>query len=72
MMYAQAHNAHDRLGRWLLTECVNGLENYADLRRALTESRGTIKVSCDAAAIERTHTAASDGHRLFRPNGEFR
>jgi len=43
----------------LLTDPVRGLENYADLIRILTDTRGSIKVYCDIAAIERATTAGA-------------
>jgi glucose 1-dehydrogenase len=36
----------------LLTHPVKGLENYAEMIRLLTESKGAIKVYCEVAAIE--------------------
>ncbi|HEY6904976.1 MAG TPA: glucose 1-dehydrogenase [Candidatus Acidoferrales bacterium] len=45
--------------RKLLTHPVKGLENYADLIRILTETKGTIKVYCDVAAIEEARTVGA-------------
>jgi len=36
----------------LLTHRVNGLQNYAEMIRLLTEAKGTIKVYCEVAAAE--------------------
>jgi len=47
--------------RKLLTHSVKGLENYADLIRILTESKGSIKVYCEVAALEGAHTATAIG-----------
>src|SRR6516225_3601492 len=41
----------------LLTHPVKGLENYAEMIRLLTESKGAIKVYCEVAAIEGAQTA---------------
>jgi len=43
----------------LLTHPVKGLENYAEMIRLLTESKGAIKVFCEVAAIEGAQTAAA-------------
>ena len=43
----------------LLTHPVKGLENYGEMIRLLTESKGTIKVYCEVAAIESVQTAAA-------------
>jgi len=45
----------------LLTHPVKGLENYAEIIRLLTDTKGAIKVYCEVAAIEgqQTATAAS-------------
>jgi len=45
----------------LLTDEVRGLENYADLIRILTESKGSIKVYCEVADIDGTQTATARG-----------
>ncbi len=45
----------------LLTDQVKGLENYADLIRILTESKGPIKVYCEVAAIDGAQTATAPG-----------
>jgi glucose 1-dehydrogenase len=42
----------------LLTHPVRGLENYAEMIRLLTETKGAIKVYCEVAAIERKRAAA--------------
>lgn len=52
--------------RRLLTNRVKGLENYADLIRILTESRGSIKVYCEVAEIEETHTATAMGQTVHK------
>jgi len=38
---------------------VKGLENYEEIIRLLTESKGSIKVYCEVAAIEGAQTAAA-------------
>jgi len=38
---------------------VKGLENYAEMIRLLTETKGAIKVYCDVAAIKGAQTAAA-------------
>jgi hypothetical protein len=43
----------------LLTHPVRGLENYAELIRILTDTKGSIKVYCDIAAIERANAAGA-------------
>lgn len=43
--------------RKLLTHPVKGLENYAEMIRLLTETRGAIKVYCEVAAIEGSQAA---------------
>jgi glucose 1-dehydrogenase len=43
----------------LLTHPVKGLENYAEMIRLLTETKGAIKVYCEVAAIEGTQEAAA-------------
>lgn len=43
----------------LLTHPVKGLENYEEIIRLLTDSRGSIKVYCEVAAIEGAQTAAA-------------
>ncbi len=43
----------------LLTHRVKGLENYAEMIRLLTETKGAIKVYCDVAAIEGAQTAVA-------------
>src|SRR6516162_4348721 len=49
--------------RKLLTHLVKGLENYAELIRLLTETKGAIKVYCEVAAIEGAQeSAARDKH----------
>jgi glucose 1-dehydrogenase len=45
--------------RKLLTHPVKGLENYEDLIRILTETKGSIKVYCDVAAIEGARTVSA-------------
>ena len=45
--------------RKLLTHPVKGLENYTDLIRILTETKGSIKVYCDVAAIEGARTVGA-------------
>ena len=47
----------------LLTHTVKGLENYAEMIRLLTETKGAIKVYCEVAAIEGAQeSAARDKH----------
>src|SRR5262249_32815409 len=41
----------------LLTHMVKGLENYAEMIRLLTETKGAIKVYCEVAAMEGAHAA---------------
>lgn len=41
----------------LLTHPVKGLENYAEIIRLLTDTKGAIKVYCEVAAIEGEQTA---------------
>src|SRR6266513_2995917 len=43
----------------LLTHPVKGLENYEQIIRLLTESKGSIKVYCEVATIEGAQTAAA-------------
>src|ERR1700757_3803266 len=43
----------------LLTHEVKGLENYGEMIRLLTETKGAIKVYCEVAAIEGAQTAAA-------------
>ena len=43
----------------LLTHPVRGLENYAEMIRLLTETKGAIKVYCEVAAIERASKRAA-------------
>lgn len=43
----------------LLTDPVKGLENYAEMIRLLTETRGAIKVYCEVAAIEGAQKSAA-------------
>src|SRR5438128_486474 len=43
----------------LLTHPVKGLENYEEIIRLLTESKGSIKVYCEVAAIEGAQTAVA-------------
>ncbi len=43
----------------LLTHPVKGLENYQEIIRLLTDSKGSIKVYCEVAAIEGAQTAAA-------------
>src|SRR5271157_402621 len=43
----------------LLTHPVRGLENYAEIIRLLSESKGAIKVYCEVAAIEGEQTATA-------------
>lgn len=45
--------------RKLLTHPVKGLENYAEMIRLLTETKGAIKVYCEVAAIEGTQSAVA-------------
>ena len=45
--------------RKLLTHPVKGLENYAEMIRLLTETKGAIKVYCEVAAIEAAQSAAA-------------
>jgi len=45
--------------RKLLTHPVKGLQNYADLIRILTDTKGPIKVYCEVAAIEGAHMASA-------------
>ena len=45
----------------LLTHPVKGLENYEEIIRLLTDSKGSIKVYCEVAAIEGEQTAAAVG-----------
>ena len=47
----------------LLTHPVKGLENYAEMIRLLTETKGAIKVYCEGAAIEGAQTAAVKAKR---------
>jgi threonine dehydrogenase-like Zn-dependent dehydrogenase len=49
--------------RKLLTHLVQGLENYAEMIRLLTEDKGAIKVYCEVAAIESSKISASTGIR---------
>jgi glucose 1-dehydrogenase len=42
----------------LLTHPVKGLENYSEMIRLLTEAKGAIKVYCQIAAANESHTAA--------------
>jgi hypothetical protein len=49
---------------------VKGLENYAEIIRLLTDTKGTIKVYCEVAAIEGEQTATAAAKRyLFRSTG---
>jgi len=43
----------------LLTHPVKGLENYEEIIRLLTDTKGAIKVYCEVAAIEGKQTAAA-------------
>src|SRR5437667_3319605 len=43
----------------LLTHPVKGLESYEEIIRLLTDSKGSIKVYCEVAAIEGAQTAAA-------------
>jgi glucose 1-dehydrogenase len=43
----------------LLTHPVKGLENYGEMIRLLTEAKGAIKVYCQIAAANESHTAAA-------------
>jgi glucose 1-dehydrogenase len=43
--------------RKLLTHPVRGLENYTEMIRLLTETKGAIKVYCEVAALEGAKTA---------------
>jgi threonine dehydrogenase-like Zn-dependent dehydrogenase len=43
----------------LLTHPVKGLENYAEIIRLLTETKGAHKVYCEVAAIESAQTASA-------------
>jgi len=43
----------------LLTHPVKGLENFEEIIRLLTDSKGSIKVYCEVAAIEGAQTAAA-------------
>jgi len=43
----------------LLTHRVNGLENYAEIIRLLTEAKGAIKVYCEVAAIKRAQASVA-------------
>lgn len=43
----------------LLTHEVTGLENYADMIRLLTETKGAIKVYCNVAAVEAAQSTAA-------------
>jgi threonine dehydrogenase-like Zn-dependent dehydrogenase len=43
----------------LLTHPVKGLENYAEMIRLLTESKGAIKVYCEVSAMEGARAAAA-------------
>jgi glucose 1-dehydrogenase len=43
----------------LLTHPVKGLESYEEIIRLLTDSRGSIKVYCEVAAIEGEETATA-------------
>jgi threonine dehydrogenase-like Zn-dependent dehydrogenase len=43
----------------LLTHPVKGLENYAEMIRLLTETKGAIKVYCEVAAIEGAQKSAA-------------
>jgi glucose 1-dehydrogenase len=45
----------------LLTHEVKGLENYAEMIRLLTETKGAIKVYCSVAAIEAAQSTAVAG-----------
>jgi glucose 1-dehydrogenase len=45
----------------LLTHEVKGLENYAEMIRLLTETKGAIKVYYSVAAIEAAKSTASAG-----------
>ncbi len=45
----------------LLTHPVKGLESYEEIIRLLTDSKGSIKVYCEVAAIEGEQTAAAAG-----------
>jgi threonine dehydrogenase-like Zn-dependent dehydrogenase len=43
----------------LLTDPVKGLENYGEMIRLLTETKGAIKVYCQIAADNETQVAAT-------------
>ena len=45
----------------LLTHEVKGLENYAEMIRLLTETKGAIKVYCSVAVIEDAQSTAAAG-----------
>lgn len=45
----------------LLTHEVTGLENYADMIRLLTETKGAIKVYCNVAAMEAAQSTVAAG-----------
>jgi len=45
--------------RKLLTHPVKGLENYGEMIRLLTETKGAIKVYCEVAAIEGAQTVGA-------------
>ena len=47
--------------RKLLTHPVKGLENYAEMIRLLTETKGAIKVYCEVAAIEGSQATIAAG-----------
>ncbi len=40
---------------------MKGLENFAEMIRLLTETKGAIKVYCDVAAVQGAQSAAAAG-----------
>jgi hypothetical protein len=45
----------------LLTHPVKGLENFAEMIRLLTETKGAFKVYCEVAAIQGAQSATAAG-----------
>jgi glucose 1-dehydrogenase len=45
----------------LPTHPVKGLENFAEMIRLLTETKGAIKVDCEVAAIQGAQSATAAG-----------